>query len=164
MQLFHQELNFIGKRRAELRKQVLEDSIQSNLEYGQKVLTNSYVMKPTFPLLVLLLLLAIPSAAQKFRCPVYGTEDMKFKMGMTLVIHDKAVVLKLRGQTDSLVFVRKQTPDHRDIRYNDGVKDFVMTVAERQGTMEGEEYNYMLMTTPEDKSIKTATYYCVKEK
>ena len=39
-----------------------------------------------------------------------------------------------------------------------------MTVAEEEGTMEDEKYSYLLMATPEDKSMKTATYYCNKEK
>lgn len=89
-------------------------------------------MKPTFLLLVLLLL-AIPSVAQKFRCLVTGTEDLKIKFEWTLAIHDKTVVLRFPDQMDSLVFVRKQTPNNQDIRYNDGIKDLVMTIAESKG-------------------------------
>lgn len=121
-------------------------------------------MKPTFLLPALLLVFTIPSVAQKFSCPVYGTEEMKLKMGIALAIRDKAVVLRFSGQKDSVVFARKQTPDPKDIRYNDGVKNFAMTIVEKQGTVEGEKYTFMLVATPEDKSMKTSTYYCIKEK
>ncbi len=120
-------------------------------------------MKPTFVLSVFLLLLSIPSAAQKFRCPVMVNGDMKFKMVWILAINENAVVFKMPDQTDSLVCVRKKSPDQKDIRYNDGVLDFVMTITEKQEIIDGEKYSHQLMATPESKDMKSSTYYCVKE-
>jgi hypothetical protein len=120
-------------------------------------------MKPTFLLPALLLLLTIPSVAQKFHCPVSVNGDLKFNIVWAVAINDNSLVFRLSDQTDSLVLVRKQTPDHKEIRYNDGVKDFVMIIAEKQGIMDGEKYTHLLMATPEDKSMKTTTYYCVKK-
>ena len=85
-------------------------------------------------------------------------------MGILLTIRDKAIVVRFSDQKDSVLFPRKQTPDPKDIRYNDGVKDFAMTIVEKQGTVEGEKYTIMLVATPEDKTMKQSMYYCVKEK
>jgi len=84
-------------------------------------------------------------------------------MEMTLNIRNEAIILRLGKQKDSIVFVRKPIAG-KEIYYNDGVKDFVMTIVEKTGITEGEEYTYILEANAEGGSMKTTTYYCLKEK